>query len=185
MGMEGLFLKNTEYAYFWTSRYMNTAILLIGSNIGDRLQFLQQAAVLIGLKAGRIVKESSLYETAPWGAVEQPDYLNQALLIESPLQASALLETTLRVEQQMGRVRRQKWGARVIDIDLIFFNQEVITLPQLKVPHPQMQNRRFVLTPLQEIVPQWVHPILQLTVEQLLEACPDPLPVRKFAAAAH
>ena len=79
----------------------------------------------------------------------------------------------------------RKWDSRVIDIDIIFFNQEVITLPQLKVPHPRMQLRRFVLAPLQEIIPDWAHPILQLTVNQLLEACPDPLPVHKFVAAAH
>lgn len=172
-------------ATFGPSKYMNTAILLIGGNIGDRPKYLQQAALRIAARTGRITAESALYETAPWGEVQQPDYLNQALRLETELDAPTLLNVLLDVEKEIGRVRRQKWGARVIDIDLIFFNQEVITLPQLKVPHPQMQHRRFVLAPLSEIVPEWMHPILQLTVNQLLEACPDPLPVHKFAAAAH
>lgn len=162
---------------------MNTAILLIGGNIGDRPRNLQQAALLIGARAGRIKLESALYETAPWGNVQQPDYLNQGLVLETSLAAPELLEVLMQVEKEIGRIRRLKWGARVIDIDMIFFNNEVVTLPQLKVPHPQMQHRRFVLAPLQEIVPDWIHPILQLTVAQLLDACPDPLPVRKLAAA--
>ncbi|MGX5816965.1 2-amino-4-hydroxy-6-hydroxymethyldihydropteridine diphosphokinase [Chitinophaga lutea] len=164
---------------------MNTAILLIGGNMGDRVRHLQEAVALIGRKAGKVTMESALYETAPWGGVDQPDYLNQALKIETPLQAPALLELLLSIEREIGRIRRTKWGARVIDIDLLFYNNEVITLPQLKIPHPQLQNRRFVLEPLNEIVPGWMHPILQLTVAQLLEACPDPLPVHKFADAAH
>ncbi|MRG43699.1 2-amino-4-hydroxy-6-hydroxymethyldihydropteridine diphosphokinase [Chitinophaga sp. SYP-B3965] len=164
---------------------MNTAILLIGGNMGDRPKFLQQAVALIAARAGHILKESTMYETAPWGDVQQPDYLNQALVLETTMEAPALLDVLLEIEKEIGRVRRQKWGSRVIDIDMIFFNQEVITLPQLKVPHPQMQNRRFVLAPLQEIIPLWVHPILQLTVNQLLEACPDPLPAFKFTTAAH
>ncbi len=170
-------------ATFGPSKYMNTAILLIGGNIGDRPRNLQMAATLIAARAGRITRESALYETAPWGDVQQPDYLNQGLQIETEMAAPELLDALLQVEKEIGRVRRMKWGARVIDIDLIFFNNEVITLPQLKVPHPQMQNRRFVLAPLGEIIPDWVHPILQLTVAQLLDACADPLPAQKLAAA--
>lgn len=164
---------------------MNTAILLIGGNLGDRHQHLQMAAALLGEKAGRILAESALYETAAWGGVQQPDYLNQALVIETMLSASELLLLMMETEQEIGRIRREKWGSRVIDIDLIFFNQEVITLPQLKVPHPQMQYRRFVLEPLNELVPDWTHPILQLTIHQLLEACTDPLPVHKLSPTAH
>lgn len=164
---------------------MNTAILLIGGNMGDRPGYLQQAATLLAAKAGRVLAESALYETAAWGDVEQPDYLNQALLLETALDAPALLEVMMDTEKEIGRIRREKWGSRVIDIDMIFFNHEVITLPQLKVPHPQMQHRRFVLAPLNELIPEWVHPILQLTVHQLLEACTDPLPVQKFVATAH
>lgn len=153
--------------------------------MGDRPKNLRAAVELLQERAGRVTRESALYETAPWGDVQQPDYLNQALVLETPLSAVQLLETTLQAEREIGRIRRLKWDSRVIDIDIIFFNREVITLPHLKIPHPQMQNRRFVLAPLQEIVPEWEHPILQLTVNQLLEACPDPLPVHKYIAAAH
>lgn len=153
--------------------------------MGDRPKNLREAARLLRERAGAITAESAMYETAPWGDVQQPDYLNQALVLETPLSAVQLLEETMQAEREIGRIRRLKWDSRVIDIDIIFFNNEVITLPHLKVPHPQMQYRRFVLAPLQEVVPDWTHPILQLTVEQLLEACPDPLPVHKYIAAAH
>lgn len=138
---------------------------------------------MIGAEAGTVLKQSALYETAPWGNVEQPGYLNQALLIDTALDANALLEKVLDIEHRIGRIRREKWGARVIDIDVIFYNQDVIATPALKVPHPQLQNRRFVLVPMAEIVPEWVHPVLGKTVLQLLDECPDQLSVTKVNAA--
>jgi len=159
---------------------MNTAILLIGGNLGNRPLLLQQAVQLIEQQAGKVVKLSGLYETAPWGNVQQPDYLNQALQISTPLAPLPLLHTLLNIEREIGRIRQQKWGARVIDIDIIFYNDEVISLPELKIPHPRMQNRQFVLVPLNEILPDWVHPIFQQTVHALLAACDDELPVKKL-----
>jgi len=159
---------------------MNTAILLIGGNLGNRPLLLQQAVQLIEQQAGKVVKLSGLYETAPWGNVQQPDYLNQALQISTPLPPLPLLHTLLNIEREIGRIRQQKWGARVIDIDIIFYNDEVISLPELKIPHPRMQNRQFVLVPLNEILPDWVHPIFQQTVHALLAACDDELPVKKL-----
>ena len=158
---------------------MNTAILLIGGNLGNRPALLQQAVQLIEQQAGKVVKLSGLYETAPWGNVQQPDYLNQALQISTPLAPLPLLHTLLNIEREIGRIRQQKWGARVIDIDIIFYNDAVISLPELKIPHPRMQNRQFVLVPLNEILPDWVHPVFQQTVHALLAACDDELPVRK------
>ncbi|UYQ91041.1 2-amino-4-hydroxy-6-hydroxymethyldihydropteridine diphosphokinase [Chitinophaga horti] len=158
---------------------MNTAILLIGGNLGNRSQNLRKAVDLLDSTAGKVVRASSLYATAPWGGVKQPNYLNQALELQTPLTATALLELMMDIERQIGRVRREKWGSRVIDIDMIFFNNDVIDLPQLKVPHPQMANRRFVLTPLCEMMPAFVHPVLQQPLSYLLSICPDPLPVHK------
>lgn len=158
---------------------MNTAILLIGGNLGNRSQNLRQAITLLGSTAGTVVQASSLYETAPWGGVKQPNYLNQALVVQTRLTAPALLDVMMEIEKQIGRVRKEKWGSRVIDIDMIFFNAEIINLPQLKVPHPQMANRLFVLVPLCEIMPDFIHPVLQQPLSYLLQVCPDHLPVHK------
>lgn len=159
---------------------MNKAILLIGGNLGNRTENLQQAVMQIDKRAGTVEKKSGLYETAAWGHVQQPDYLNQALQVATTLGAEELLETVLDIERQLGRVRQQKWGARVIDIDIIFYNDAVIDLPALKVPHPQMANRQFVLVPLAEISPDWIHPVLHKDVSALLAACTDTLPAHKF-----
>ncbi|MCF6406955.1 2-amino-4-hydroxy-6-hydroxymethyldihydropteridine diphosphokinase [Chitinophaga filiformis] len=159
---------------------MNKAILLIGGNLGDRTGHLQQAVEQIDKQVGKVEKISALYETAAWGHVEQPDYLNQALLVSTGMDARTLLQTVLAIEHNIGRIRRQKWGARVIDIDIIFYNDAIINEPDLKIPHPQMQFRQFVLVPLREIVPDWQHPILHQSVSTLLENCTDQLPARKY-----
>jgi len=161
---------------------MNTAILLIGGNLGNRTANLQLAVQSIHQQAGKVLKASALYETAPWGNVQQPDYLNQALQIETSLAPLDLLHTLMNIERTIGRVRQEKWGARVIDIDIIFYNDDVISLPELKVPHPRMQNRRFVLAPLNEILPALVHPVLQQDIRTLLAACKDELPVKEYKA---
>lgn len=159
---------------------MNKAILLIGGNLGDRTGHLSEAVKQINERVGKVEKVSALYETAAWGVTEQPDYLNQAILVHTSLDALTLLHTVLDIEHHIGRIRRQKWGARVIDIDIIFFNDEIINLPELKVPHPQMQHRQFVLVPLQEILPGWQHPVLHKDISTLLALCTDKLPARKF-----
>jgi 2-amino-4-hydroxy-6-hydroxymethyldihydropteridine diphosphokinase len=163
---------------------MNHAYLLTGGNLGDRAENLRQAEIWIGKMAGTIVKKSALYETAAWGSMRQPDYLNQAMLIETELPATELLTTLLQVEKQLGRLRQEKYGARVIDIDLLFFNNDIIHLPELSVPHPQLQNRRFVLVPMAEIAPQLIHPQLQKDISTLLTNCTDPLDVKKFYATS-
>lgn len=160
--------------------YMNTAILLIGGNLGDRSRNLQKAVELIAATAGEILKISALYQTAPWGAVEQPDYLNQAIELRTSLDALTLLHTLLEIERKIGRIRQEKWGSRVIDIDLIFYGDSIISLPDLKVPHPQMQFRQFVLVPLLEIIPGYMHPALHKTVRELAAICPDELPVKRY-----
>jgi len=159
---------------------MNKAILLIGGNLGDRTGHLQQAVEQIDKQVGKVEKISALYETAAWGHVEQPDYLNQALLVSTGMDARTLLQTVLAIEHNIGRIRRQKWGARVIDIDIIFYNDTIINEPDLKIPHPQMQFRQFVLVPLTEIIPDWQHPVLHQSVSTLLENCTDTLPAIKY-----
>ena len=159
---------------------MNTAILLIGGNLGNRSRNLQKASELIAATAGEIVKISALYQTAPWGAVEQPDYLNQGIMLRTSMDALTLLHTLLEIERKIGRIRQEKWGSRVIDIDLIFYNDSIISLPELKIPHPQMQFRQFVLVPLLEIVPGYMHPVLRKTVSELAAICPDALPVSRY-----
>ncbi|WP_089895356.1 2-amino-4-hydroxy-6-hydroxymethyldihydropteridine diphosphokinase [Chitinophaga arvensicola] len=159
---------------------MNTAILLIGGNLGDRTGNLQKAVQLIAENAGEVLQTSALYQTAPWGAVDQPDYLNQGVEIRTSLDALTLLHTLLEIERKIGRIRQEKWGSRVIDIDLIFFNGEVHSLAELKVPHPRMHLRQFVLVPLLEIVPDYVHPVLHKTVRELAASTPDTLPVSRY-----
>ncbi|NIG54016.1 2-amino-4-hydroxy-6-hydroxymethyldihydropteridine diphosphokinase [Chitinophaga sp. Cy-1792] len=159
---------------------MNTTILLIGGNLGNPEINLGKAVRLINERIGQVVKKSALYQTAPWGVVDQPDYLNQALVVHTMQDALTTLHTLLDIERTIGRVRQEKWGSRVIDIDMIFFNDDIISLPELKIPHPRMHLRQFVLVPLQEIVPDHVHPVLHKTVNELLLSCPDDLPANKL-----
>lgn len=160
---------------------MNEAFLLTGGNIEDRNKFLSQARTEIEKYCGKIIRASSIYETAAWGKEDQEAFLNQVLKIETILSSGELLQTILKIEEDLGRKRGLKYGPRIIDIDILFFNEEVIDLQGLKIPHPQMQNRRFVLVPLNEIAPQKIHPVYKKTVSQLLAECPDPLAVNKIS----
>ena len=159
---------------------MNIVYLLIGGNIGDREFALDKARKLIGEKCGEIRSLSAIYETAAWGKSDQPNFLNQALHINTALKPMQLLHQILEIEKQMGRTRQEKYGPRNIDIDILFYNDEVHNDPSLIIPHPALQFRRFVLEPLNEIASNFVHPVLKRTIEQLLEACPDDLPVNKL-----
>ena len=160
---------------------MNKAYLLTGGNIGDRLVSLQQARMKIEKQAGIVLKKSAVYETAAWGITDQNLFLNQVLLVSTSLPPEELLHTLLHIEQELGRKRIVKMGPRIIDIDILFYNNEIISTPVLTVPHPQIANRRFVLTPLNEIAPGFVHPGLQKTIAELLEICPDNLEVKKYS----
>ena len=156
------------------------AYLLLGSNLGDRAALLAAARQRLATIAGEIVAQSGLYETAAWGREDQPAYLNQALTIRTGLRADTLLATCLAVEQHAGRERRERWGSRTLDVDVLFYGTEVIHSPTLTVPHPRLTERRFVLLPLAEIAGTLLHPVLGLPVAELLVRCPDPLPVRPW-----
>jgi 2-amino-4-hydroxy-6-hydroxymethyldihydropteridine diphosphokinase len=159
---------------------MNTAYLLIGGNMGDREKNLQEAKELISHSCGEILKTSSTYETEAWGNTNQPAFLNQAIELSTLLNARQLIRRLLKTEKMMGRVRKEKFGPRTIDIDILFFNDEIINLRFLKIPHPEIQNRRFALVPLTEINPSLLHPVLKKTTRLLLKECKDELAVRKL-----
>jgi 2-amino-4-hydroxy-6-hydroxymethyldihydropteridine diphosphokinase len=159
---------------------MNISYLLIGGNEGDRVAALAAARTNIEVAAGPIRRFSSLYETSPWGKTDQADFLNQALQLETSSDAPSLLNILLGIEEKMGRKRTEKYGARIIDIDILFFNDAILRLPQLVIPHPEIRNRRFALAPMDEIAPFYIHPVLGLSVRELLLTCTDPLAVKKF-----
>ena len=159
---------------------MNQVYLLIGGNLGNRASNLDMALKLIEQECGAISRVSSVYETAPWGKKDQPDFLNQAILIFTNLSPQMLLDNILTIEKQMGRFRAEKFGSRIIDMDILFYNDDIIESGELRIPHPELQNRRFVLEPLAEIAPQKIHPLLKKTVEELLQECRDPLAVKKY-----
>jgi 2-amino-4-hydroxy-6-hydroxymethyldihydropteridine diphosphokinase len=159
---------------------MNKAYLLTGGNEGDRFRNLQQAQTNIELICGRILQVSSLYETAPWGNPAQPDFLNQLLLIETNLDPLPLLRAILSIEEKGGRKRTVKNAARTIDIDILFFNRIIMETAGLTIPHPRIADRRFVLEPLNEISPDFIHPVSGKSIHQLLLECTDELLVKKI-----
>lgn len=158
---------------------MNSVYILLGGNLGDRVDNLRNARSYIEKEIGKIITTSSVYETASWGITDQPDFLNQVLLVETTYSAEEIMNRILSIENKIGRVRTQKNASRIIDIDILFFNEENINEDDLTVPHPEIQNRKFVLIPLSEIAPDLIHPKLRLTVKELLSTSKDNLEVKR------
>lgn len=151
--------------------------LLIGGNLGDRQSNLESARRLIGQRIGTLVKTSSLYETQPWGKPDQPDFLNQALEVATYLKPEEILKAILAIEKELGRQREDKWSARIIDIDILFYDAKVLNTKDLTLPHPHLHERNFALVPMLEIAPNKQHPVFKKSIEELYEASKDDLEV--------
>jgi 2-amino-4-hydroxy-6-hydroxymethyldihydropteridine diphosphokinase len=159
---------------------MPSVFLLLGSNLGDKIKNLKNARDGIENRIGLILQKSSVYATQAWGIEDQPEFLNQALAVHTPLQPAELMDSILHLEKDLGRIRTQKWNERIIDIDILLYEDKIIDTPTLSIPHPQMVFRRFALTPLQEIAADYVHPRSGKTIGTLLQECADPLRVLRL-----
>lgn len=154
--------------------------VLLGSNLGNREQNLSLALNKISTGVGRILAQSSIYQSEPWGISQQPQFLNQVAEVNSRNDPQQVLQKLLGIEIELGRERLEKWGPRTIDLDILFFNDRVIQTEKLIVPHPGLPMRRFALVPLCEIAPNFFHPLLEKTCQQLLKECNDPLKVSPY-----
>ena len=155
--------------------------LLLGSNVGDRIAHLNQASALIHNQISHSVALSNIYETAAWGKTDQDAFLNQAIAIETDMEPLALLALLKKIEIAVGRIDTEKWGPRVIDIDIIYYGTQIIQQPSLQVPHPYLPVRRFALLPLTEIAAGFIHPVLKKTTKELLAECPDLSEVKLYS----
>ena len=160
---------------------MNIVFLQLGGNLGDREQLLKDAILAIENRVGNIIDLSKVYESTPWRVEGQNNYLNQIIKVKTTLLAREVLSTVLNIEKQLGRIRLEKWGERLIDIDIIFYNNSIIETPELCVPHKHLHERMFVLTPLCDIASKMVHPKYNKTIEELLQECNDTELVEEYA----
>lgn len=160
---------------------MNKVFLLLGANLGNPATQLAKALGEIESQVGKIEVCSSLYESEAWGVTDQPIFLNQVVLVSTTLSPLDILDAIQTIENNLGRVRLSKWGARVIDIDILYINSDCIHHERLIVPHPYLPDRRFVLVPLSEIAPSFTHPKLGLTTADLLTQCEDSLDVYLYS----
>ncbi|MCB9071815.1 MAG: 2-amino-4-hydroxy-6-hydroxymethyldihydropteridine diphosphokinase [Prevotellaceae bacterium] len=150
--------------------HTHTSILALGSNLGDGRANLLRAIELIASRIGQVVAQSSVLTTEPWGFVSEHTFVNQVIIVKSALSAEVILAETQQIEKALGRITKSKQGNyadRIIDIDLIDYDGQIVETVDLQLPHPQMQKRLFVLTPLCEIWPTWEHPILHKSAQEL------------------
>ncbi len=159
---------------------MHSCILHLGTNEGAKATNLELAEMMISSRIGSIERSSKLYTTAPWGNTDQDDFLNIAMICQTNLSAEDILSEIHIIESKLGRIRNEKWGSRIIDIDIIFYDEAIIKNPDLIIPHPHLTNRNFVLTPLMDICPEYMHPELQKTVSELYTLCTDKSEVNQY-----
>ena len=162
-------------------KYMHRheVVLVIGGNQGDRPGLIREARDLLS-KTGEIVKASSIYETQPWGHASEGDYLNQALVVETEKSPQDFILFSQKIENDLGRIRDQSWGNRTMDIDLIYYDDGIYQEKNLVIPHPLIAERKFVLVPLVEILPDYLHPVFRLSNRELLQRCRDESHVEIF-----
>ncbi len=153
--------------------------LLLGSNLGDRIDNLNRSLRFIESDLGRLIRQSSIYSTEAWGVTDQPEFLNQVVEIDTKLAPELLLKGIKRIESAIGRQRRERWGPREIDIDILLYGSVIVSTDQLQIPHRGLPHRRFALVPLAEIAPSSIHPVFDKTIADLLKVCTDPLVVRR------
>ena len=158
---------------------MHTAYLLLGSNLGNRRSYLEQAKQLITVACGSIINQSGIYETAAWGITAQPSFYNQVIVLQTNLAPDLLMQTLLNIEEHIGRKRTIKYGPRIIDIDILLINSLIQTSSLLTLPHPFLSERRFALLPLAEVAPLLLHPLANKIILELLQDCTDTLEVKK------
>lgn len=156
-------------------------VILLGSNIGDRQLALEEAKLMIYKRIGKLIQSSSLFESEPWGFKHKNYFLNQVIVVETSLPPHDLLKELLIIEKMLGRKRENSgYSSRIIDLDILFYNNLIISEDYLKIPHPRLHERRFTLLPLDEILPDYIHPLLKKSVSSLLNECEDSLVVRKL-----
>ena len=170
-------MNKTEPSVHRPPSTIHRIYLHLGSNLGDRLGHLLKAKFLIQRKIGHIQTLSQVYETEAWGKTDQAQFYNQAILVCTKMTAHQVLDTIHEIEKQLGRKRSEYWGPRTIDIDILFFENEIINTKKLTLPHPRLHERNFVLVPLLEIASDFVHPSLNKSIKELHEHSPDKLQV--------
>jgi 2-amino-4-hydroxy-6-hydroxymethyldihydropteridine diphosphokinase len=153
----------------------NKVVLSLGGNIGDVKETFIDSIKLLEESVGQVLKVSSLYSTKAWGVENQPDFLNQVLVLKSELEPQEILDKCMDIEVELGRVRKQKWYERTIDIDILFYNSEIIETPNLVIPHKYIHERNFVLFPIVDVIPSFIHPLLGKSMEELKNECKDEL----------
>lgn len=152
---------------------MTQLFLSLGGNLGNTREIFEGAYPLIEKKIGKISVYSSIYQTEAWGPIPQADFLNQVLLVNTSLKAEACLAEMLEIEREFGRERKERWGPRTLDLDILYYGDQVIAESDLSIPHPRIAERKFILTPLAEIAPTFSDPASRKTMVALLEECTD------------
>jgi 2-amino-4-hydroxy-6-hydroxymethyldihydropteridine diphosphokinase len=159
---------------------MHTYYLHLGSNKGDRTSYLSNAIKQIADKIGQVTDQSAIYQTEPWGKKDQDDFLNMAIKVESNLSPEDALNATKKIETAMGSEKKEKWGPRIIDIDILYCDDLIMERDNLVIPHPHIYERNFVLIPLMEIAGDFIDPVKEMSIEDIFDLCKDESEVLMF-----